>query len=94
MSKHNQPIRCVDIVRWLRLNVPADALTVAEIDIERGEFEVIPYLLQHGDTLRLIDEIYIECHAESWKQYGHSYRECLDMYKQLRTAGVFVHEWV
>lgn len=93
-SVQTRPITCIDIVRWLKDNIPADALTVAKVDIERAEFDIVPHLLREDATLRLIDEVYIECHhVETWGHRGHSYRECLEMYKAMRSAGVVVHEW-
>ena len=55
---------------------------------------MIPHLLQHGDALRLIDEMYIECHhVETWGHRGHTYKECLELYRDFCADGLFVHEW-
>lgn len=94
-STQTRPARCFDFRRWLLENVPPDAFVVAKIDIEGTEFDLIPHLLaEGGDALRLIDEVYIECHhVETWGNGPHRFAECLDMMKRLRDAGLFVHEW-
>lgn len=89
-----RPVRCLDVVKWIQTNIPARALTVAKLDVERAEFEIVPHLLRNAAVLRLIDEIFVECHhAETWNHTGHTHAECLSMFKSLRAAGLFVHEW-
>jgi len=87
-------LKCVDFKNWLDHNVPHSALAVAKMDIEKTEFELIPYLLQYPDTFRRIDELYLECHhTETWGHRPHSYSECLKLFEDIRKIGIVVHEW-
>ena len=93
-TANDVPVTCLDFRQWLDDNIRPSQLVVAKIDIERAEFALIPYLLRHPHSLRLIDELYIECHhTETWNMTGHSYKDCLAMYQALQTAGVWTHEW-
>ena len=43
---------------------------------------------------RLIDEMMIECHhKETYEQGPHEYKECVDMFRRLQAAGIWMHEW-
>ena len=60
----------------------------------RSEFELIPHLLRRPSTLRLIDELFIECHhKETWSNGPHRRSECVQMARNLQAAGVWTHEW-
>ena len=86
--------RCFDFTRWLRENVSPRDLVVVKMDVEGVEFDLVPQLLRDGATLRLIDELFIECHhLETWGNGPHRYAECLQMYRALQDAGVWTHEW-
>ena len=87
-------VKCVDIKNWLEQNIPHSALTVAKIDIEKSEFNIIPYLLKYPDTFRRIDELYLECHhVETWGHRPYRFNDCLKMFEDVRKIGIVVHEW-
>lgn len=93
-KENSLEVQCIDIKKWLDENIPHSALTVAKIDIEKTEFEVIPYLLKYPNTFRRIDELYLECHhVETWGHRPHTFKECLKMFKDIRKIGIIVHEW-
>ena len=85
---------CVDFVKWLHHHVKPSDLVVVKMDIERAEFDLIPALLKSPKTARLIDEMMLECHhAETWGFPLATYADCLEMYRALQSAGLWVHEW-
>lgn len=87
-------VECVDLKNWLDHNIPHSALAVAKMDIEKTEFELVPYLLQYPDTFRRIDELYLECHhIETWGHHPHRFSECLKLFEDVRKIGIVVHEW-
>ena len=93
-KENSLEVQCIDIKKWLDENIPHSALAVAKIDIEKTEFEVIPYLLKYPNTFRIIDELYLECHhVETWGHRPHTFKECLKMFKDIRKIGIIVHEW-
>ena len=93
-STESMQVKCVDIKNWLEQNIPHSALTVAKIDIEKSEFNIIPYLLKYPDTFRRIDELYLECHhIETWGHRPYRFNDCLKMFEDVRKIGIVVHEW-
>merc|ERR1719291_904878 len=93
-SVQNVPVHCLNFPRWLRQNTRPDDFVVAKMDIEGEEFRLIPALMAHSDTLRLLDELFIECHHEETFGNGpHLYAECLEMHRHLQSEGVWTHEW-
>ena len=93
-TTESMQVECVDIKNWLEQNIPHSALTVAKIDIEKSEFEIIPYLLKYPDTFRRIDELYLECHhIETWGHRPYRLKDCLKMFEDIRKIGIVVHEW-
>ena len=91
---HQQPTRVIDFARWLEENVRHDDWVVCKLDVEKTEFELIPHLLRRPSTLRLIDELFFECHhKETWWNGPHRHSECLQMARTLQAAGVWTHEW-
>ena len=91
---HTRRVRVLDFGRWLKDNVRHEDWVVAKIDIEKGEFELMPQLLRQPSTLRLIDEMFFECHhRETWWNGPHVHSECLQLARDLQAAGVWTHEW-
>ena len=63
-------------------------------DIENTEHQVLSELLRVPSTLRLIDELFVECHHyETFQTRPHVYRECASLYESLTKAGVWVHDY-
>jgi len=91
---HTVPVTTVDIRRWLVDNVQHEDFVVMKMDIERAEFAVLSALLHEPSVLRLIDELFVECHhLETWDNGPHLRRECLSLYDKLQAAGVWTHDW-
>ena len=91
---HTVPVTTVDIRRWLVENVRHKDFVVMKMDIERAEFAILAALLHEPSVLRLIDELFVECHhLETWDNGPHLRRECLALYDKLQAAGVWTHDW-
>ena len=92
-SSSSSSLRVLDFAEWLRNNVRPTDFTVCKIDIERGEFELLPYLLTTG-TATLCDELFMECHSQQLFNNGpHQYRECVNLFRRAEAGGLWVHEW-
>ena len=88
---HSVPVQTVDFGRWLTENVRHEDFVVCKMDIELAEFEVLPALLRTPSTLRLLDELMVECHHyETWHVGPHTYKQCLGLYQALLAEGVWV----
>ena len=87
-------IHCVDLLQFLQHHVKPQDLVVLKMDIERAEFDIVSELLAYPAAARLIDEMMIECHhKETYEQGPHEYKECVDMFRRLQAAGIWMHEW-
>ena len=58
----------VDMADFLRRRVVEDDYVVLKMDIESGEYQLIPYLIASRVTY-LIDELFVEVHAERTSNY-------------------------
>ena len=93
-AMHTVEIRSVSLVHWLTRHVRHEDWVVCKMDIENVEHQVLPELLAVPSTLRLIDELFVECHhRESYGVGPHYYSECLSMYERLMAEGVWVHDY-
>ena len=75
------------------------SFVVLKIDIEGGEWRLLPYLIQTGIIPHYIDEILLECHALDPEIYskigfGNVPIECVDQTNDLRAMGVYAHRWI
>ena len=98
MSRHQRgddvKVTCVSLLRWLKEHLKPEDLVVMKMDVEKAEFKLVEQLLKHQSTARLVDEMMIECHHEERGGYGpHTYRECVEMFNAMQSAGVWMHEW-
>ncbi|KAG8458930.1 hypothetical protein KFE25_004264 [Diacronema lutheri] len=85
----------IDFVEFLNRHIrPSDFVTV-KMDVENGEWELLPSMLLPGGNVTLIDELFFECHHRETPSIvsAHGYTDCLHMMRELMRAGVWVHEW-
>ncbi|GAQ79019.1 hypothetical protein KFL_000220530 [Klebsormidium nitens] len=93
----------VDILRFItgELRIREEDTLIVKMDIEGGEWEVLPALLEAPAVLRLIDELFVETHygdpimrACGWDQfYPKKLEDALSLVNQLRQAGLRTHFW-
>ena len=93
-ATHTVQIRAASLLHWLARHVRHEDWVVCKMDIENVEHRVLPELLAAPSTLRLIDELFVECHhVETYGVPPHRYAECLTLYERLAAAGVWVHDY-
>lgn len=88
-------VSMIDFVEWLNRNVRPQDFVVLKMDIENGEWELLPKMLQPGNNVTLIDEFFFECHHRETRTIDteHGYNDCVIMMRELTRAGTWVHEW-
>ena len=92
--KHTLAVQTINLSEWLVENVRHQDYVVCKMDIEKAEFDVLPALLRNPSVLRLIDELFVECHhRETWDVGPHRYAECLSLYRALMAEGVWTHDY-
>ncbi|XP_050369331.1 uncharacterized protein LOC126787502 [Argentina anserina] len=64
-SYKNHKIRGIDFVEWLKRSVSERDFVVVRMDVEGGEFYLVPRLIESG-AICLIDEVFMECHYNKW----------------------------
>lgn len=61
VSKTPIEVPSIDISRWIQENFSIDDFIIFKMDIEGGEYDLIPHLLKNN-TFKYINELYIEFH--------------------------------
>ncbi|KAJ0984721.1 hypothetical protein J5N97_003077 [Dioscorea zingiberensis] len=77
----------VAAAQWLESNLKEE-----EYVVMKAEAEVVEEMLK-GNTVRLVDELFLECKNRQWRKGRRAYWECLALYGKLRDQGVAVHQW-
>lgn len=87
-------VQSLDFAEWLRRNVRETDFVALKMDIEGSEHTVLKHMHETG-TLQLVDELFLECHGNFWggliKDIPRS--ACIQLLEDVRSAGVFAHEW-
>lgn len=91
------PSPSVDFAAFLRDRYTEKDFVVVKLDIEGGEWSLIPHLISTG-AIRLVDEMLFECHPKDFAEYatvahGSIPQSCVDLMNHLRVLGVFCHRW-
>jgi hypothetical protein len=102
-------VPAIDFARHLLTTTTAADFVVVKMDIEGGEWALIPHLKRTG-ALALIDELMLECHppgAESDQVFertypdrapvrlrrGEQHPDCIRLINEMRLEGVYAHPW-
>lgn len=62
LSNKPTPVKSIDLSKWISKNFTKDDFIILKLDIEGGEYELIPHLIKNK-TFEYIDELYIEFHT-------------------------------
>jgi len=87
-------VHSLDFAEWLRQNVRETDFVALKMDIEGSEHTVLKHMHETG-TLQLVDELFLECHGNFWGGLITDIPRsaCLQLLADVRSAGVFAHEW-
>lgn len=100
-TKHLVHVKTLDIADFLQRNFAKEDYVVVKMDIEGGEFALVPHLIAAG-VAPLIDEMFLEVHWQKrnstvWNKKplaaGQSRASAIDLVAKLRDANVYAHEW-
>lgn len=84
----------VDLAQYLKNRTTVRDFVVMKMDIELGEWTVIPHLIRTG-ALELVDELFLECHGPQMEAKPKRLPPiCVDLINDLRLRGVYCHHWV
>ena len=64
LSKKPVSVPAIDLASWIKSTFAIDDYVILKVDIEGGEYDLIPHLLA-TDTFKYVDKFYIEFH--NWK---------------------------
>jgi hypothetical protein len=86
----------VDVASYILSNFTKEDFVVLKLDIEGGEWTLIPHLVRTG-AMELIDEVFFECHPIDFDDYQKQPNRlpsiCVDFINDLRAMGVYCHRW-
>jgi hypothetical protein len=85
----------VDLGAYLLKNFTKADFVVLKMDIEGGEWVLLPHLLETG-ALDLVDELMLECHPQGSETVSVKlmHQSCIDFINHFRSKGVFAHDWI
>ena len=86
----------VDLAEFLKQNFTRNDFVALKMDIEGGEWTLIPHLIRTG-AMDLVDELFLECHPIDFDDYvrqpGRLPQICIDFINDLRDMGIYCHRW-
>jgi hypothetical protein len=86
----------VDVAEYIMSNFTKNDFVVVKLDIEGGEWTLIPHLVRTG-AIAYIDEVFFECHPMDFDDYQREPNRlpaiCVDFINDLRRMGVYCHRW-
>ena len=86
----------VDLSAYIISNYTKEDFVALKLDIEGGEWTVIPHLLKTG-AMNIVDELFLECHPIDFDDYAkeinHLPQICIDFLNDLRALGIYAHRW-
>lgn len=90
----NFHIPTLDFADWLKNNINQDDFVVLKMDIDNGEYWLLPHLIRTG-VICSIDEIFLELHPSSYEGwYGGKKDEAWEIFPLLQSCGISMHQWI
>ncbi|KAJ4978725.1 hypothetical protein NE237_009505 [Protea cynaroides] len=80
-----------DFLAWFKETVSAGDFVVLKMNAEGVELKLLFELFKNG-AICLVDELFLHCSDVIHDQAG-SHGDCMDLFRALRSNGVFVHQW-
>ncbi|KAL5710089.1 hypothetical protein ACHQM5_020696 [Ranunculus cassubicifolius] len=81
-----------DFLAWFRETVSAENFVVLKMNAMGVELQLLHELFESGGIC-LVDELFLHC-PDSVDGEGIKGADCLVLFRGLRSAGVFVHQWL
>lgn len=89
---YENPIKVtgIDIDKWIKENFNKEDKIILKMDIEGGEFEVIPHMIK-GGSIKYLDEIWVEMHHNKVEKYSNHDKDKL--IQDIKNEGVVFKDW-
>lgn len=89
---YDNPVKVegIDIDRWIKENFSLADKLILKMDIEGGEFEVIPHMIKNG-SIKYINEMWVEMHANKVTKYLSTDKDKL--IEDIKNCGVIFKDW-
>ncbi|XP_038904424.1 uncharacterized protein LOC120090789 [Benincasa hispida] len=82
-----------DFLSWFKETVQHSDFVVLKMDAGKEELKFLSDLFESG-VICWVDEVFLSCRDEVDEEDGElKNRGCVDLYKDLRNSGVYVHQW-
>lgn len=90
-----------DIAKFIQSTSSPEDFVVLKMDIEGGEWALLPHLIKQGVLPSYVDELFVELHfahprlaSWGWNKFRpHTLEDARAMMERLRELGVFAHYW-
>ena len=89
---YKNPIKTqgIDIDKWIRENFQPEDRIILKMDIEGGEFEVIPHMIR-GGSVKYLKEMWVEMHSNKVTKYFTHDKE--NLIQDIKNEGVIFRDW-
>ncbi len=89
-----------NLIKFVKEHCSSEDFVVMKMDIDGGEWTLIPKLLKEGILQDYVDEFFVEIHfhhplmsVHRWDSFPHSLEEAKELMNQLRNLGIYAHYW-
>lgn len=89
-SKINVP--CIDFSKWISNNCSLDDMVIIKFDIEGSEYAILEKMIEN-DTIKLINEMYIEWHPNLFVDNITYINKQHNIEKILKDYNIKLNEW-
>jgi len=89
LEKSKRKVTCIDLARFIN-SFPEDTYIILKMDIEGGEYELVPHLHTAG-ALKKVNKLYIELHA--YKMFEKTPKDDWQLLDTLELNGLTPHTW-
>jgi len=82
-------VKCFDFSTWLKNNFDDNDYIILKMDIEGGEYEVVPKMIKDA-TIDLIDLFYLEWHGSRMRDANNE--KCIKIMGELKRDGLIIRK--
>ncbi|XP_022145631.1 uncharacterized protein LOC111015031 [Momordica charantia] len=81
-----------DFLSWFKETVQHADFVVLKMDAGKEELKFLSDLFESG-VICWVDEVFLSCRDDGVDEESELKRDCMDLFKDLRDNGVYVHQW-
>jgi FkbM family methyltransferase len=85
-------VACIDFSKWISKNCSLEDLIIVKLDIEGSEYSILEKMIE-DETVKLVDEIYIEWHPNLFKDSKSYLDKQINIETVLNSYNIKINQW-